>query len=145
MWRSQPAQPQGASESVKEVLPVSRFLDDVNRLFDEVLRTPWSPQRPRLRHPGPAGPGSVWEVEIPLGHIEPEDVSVTLQGTRISVTLGGRSLSTASATSDYVSTDRYEERRQSYALPSGAHVDGFEVQFEEQRVRVRVRLRAAER
>lgn len=123
---------------------MTRFIDDINRLFDEVLRTPWSPQRPRLRHPGPAGPGSVWEVEIPAGHIEPEDVAVTLHANRISVTLGGRSLSTVGTGARQVTTDRYEERRQTYALPVGSQVEGFEVQFEEQKVRVRVRLRQSE-
>lgn len=124
---------------------MSRFLDDVNRLFDEVLRTPWSLQRPRLRSMGPTGPGSVWEVEIPTDHFDPEDVSVTLQGTRISVTLGGRTFAPAGAGMAHLGSDRYEERRQSYALPAGTHVDGFEVQFEAQQVRVRVRLRPAER
>ena len=121
---------------------MSRFIDDLNRMFDEVLRSPWRQQQPTLLHPGPVGPGSVWELEVPVGGVEPEQFGVLVGGDQVTVTVGGRSSRAESAPGGHMTTERFEERRQSFRLPPGAQVAAVEASIEGHRLRLRIRLRS---
>lgn len=121
---------------------MSRFSDDLNRMFDEVLRSPWRQQRPTLLHPGPVGPGSVWELEVPVAGVEPEQFGVLVGGDQVTVTVGGRSRHAEPAPGGHMTTERFEERRQSFRLPPGARVAAVEAHIEGHSLRLRIRLQS---
>lgn len=120
---------------------MSRFVDDINRMFDELLSAPWKQRQPTVRHPGPAGPGAVWELEIPVAGVEPEQFGIIVQGDQVTVTVGGRSSHSGQGHGGSVTTDRFEERRQSFRLPAGARVGAVEARIEGHSLWLRIRLK----
>ncbi len=119
---------------------MTRFIDDVNRMFDELLRTPWRESRPTVRHPGPAGPASVWELDVPAPSADPDHIGVVVHGDTVTVTLGGRETADEREHAVHVASERYQERRQSFQLPRGARVESIEAHIEDHTLRLRLRL-----
>lgn len=119
---------------------MSRFIEDVNRMFDEILRVPWKRPPMEVRHPGPAGPDTVWEVDIPLSGGEPEQFGVVVDGTDVTVTVGARVTTQDHGRHGLATTDRYEQRRQSFRLPQGAKASAVEARVEGHSLHLRIRL-----
>lgn len=107
------------------------LIDEVNRLFDELVHDPWRhtgvsvPARPA------AAPQTEWAVEIPLEGVDRGDVSVATEDRRLTVTVRRRGRAGRSE----------EHFQQSFVLPEGTIMSAVDASFEDERLRIRVRLR----
>ena len=119
----------------------SKFLDDINRLFDELVHDPWRqtmPARPefhRLAH------GIGWEIEIPLHDVESNDVSVSTERDHLTVRVHRHSEKTISERGRQSITSAKEQFRHTFAMPAGMELGGIETHFEKGLLRIRIALR----
>lgn len=107
----------------------AKLIDEINRLFEQLVRDPWAgvPQLAGRQRPGER----VYEVTLPVG-VEPRgDVSVAIEGGRLVVrALRPGTAGVAPATvAEHV-----------FTLPDDADVTGLEARFEDGTLRVRVHL-----
>jgi HSP20 family molecular chaperone IbpA len=117
------------------------LIDEVNRLFDELVHEPWrQPFAPAPRQVAVA-PVSDWAVEIPLQGVERGDISVTTEGRRLTVTVSRRSARRARGRGSGRSVQAEEFFRQSFVLPEGTVMRAVEAAFEDDLLRIRVGLR----
>jgi len=120
---------------------VSRFHDDINRVFDQLLGDPWRRKPALIVQPDRSSTDSIWEVIIPIANSHPDEIAIAIHGRRVTVDLAAATRQSTAAEGSKLTTDRYEERRESFALPEGTTVESFEAKFEEQHLRLRIRLR----
>jgi HSP20 family molecular chaperone IbpA len=119
----------------------SNLIDEVNRLFDELVHDPWRrPLVPSPRQPARA-PVSDWAVEIPLQGVVRGDVSVTTEGGRLTVTVLRRTGRRGKERGGSASMRAEEHFRQSFVLPEGTVMRTVEASFEDGLLRIRVGLR----
>jgi HSP20 family molecular chaperone IbpA len=109
----------------------SKLIEEINRLFEQLVRDPWAgvPQ-PGLR----LAPGErAYEVALPIPLGRQGDVSVAIEGGRLVVRAqrAGGGGETPATIAEHV-----------FTLPEDAEVTGLEAQFEDDTLRVRLRLRA---
>ena len=112
------------------------LIDAINRLFDELVRDPWS--RPRTTWPGarPAGSETQVDLEMPVAGGQLGDVSVSLQGRKLIVRTQRRPAGQTDAT--FGSPEPIER---TLLLPEAAEVSAIEAQVSGEVLHVRVRLR----
>ena len=112
----------------------SRLIDEIDRLFEQLVRDPWAGAP---RPGGRARPGErVYEVALPIrvGHLG--DVGVAIEGRRL-VVRAQRPMAGEAAPSTLA--------EHVFSLPEDADVTGLEAQFEGETLRVRVRLQPRSR
>lgn len=122
-------------------MPPSSFIDEINRLFDELVRERW--QRPtqssaelvRSSH------GTTLDVEIPIAGTERDDLSVTAEGRRLTVSVRRRASESESGEGGDVTASSEEHFRQSFTVPEGTDLSGIEAHFEHGVLRLRIGLR----
>jgi len=119
----------------------SNFIDEVNRLFDELVHEPWRRSLPASARQAPLAPASDWAVEIPLQDFDRGDVSVTTEGRRLTVTVLRKVARRATGSGEGRSTHAEDFFRQSFLLPEGAVMRAVEATFEDGMLRIRVGLR----
>lgn len=120
---------------------MSRFSDDVNRVFDEILRLPWGrPTRPERRQ-DPQGDGVLWEVLIPVPGVAPDELAVAIGGGSVTVTVSTTRHEASESPGGAMTQQRYERRRESFALPAGYTASSLEARIEDHHLRLRVHLR----
>ncbi|HSQ00888.1 MAG TPA: Hsp20/alpha crystallin family protein [Candidatus Dormibacteraeota bacterium] len=111
-----------------------KLIDEINRLFEQLVRDPWAraPQRSPRTHVGEAQ----LEIALPVAPGQRDDISVAIEGRRLVVRVHHASgHGAAPATSD----------ERVITLPEDAEVAGLEAQFEGAALHVRVRLRPTHR
>jgi HSP20 family molecular chaperone IbpA len=113
------------------------LIDEINRLFDELVRGPWSQPRP-ARVEEPAAIGTFVDVELPFAGGQLGDVSVSLQGRQLIVR--ARRRSSVADDADTLPGPGPELER-SFVLPEGAAVSAIEARISDDVLRVRVCLR----
>jgi HSP20 family molecular chaperone IbpA len=111
------------------------FLDDIDRLFDELVFSPW--KRPVRERPVPEPHRAVWEARLPAGR---GDLSVAVCGRVVTVSVMRRGTMHEIADSQEITAGRQEVDRQSFTLPEGSSVESVEAAFEGGVLRVRVHL-----
>jgi len=114
------------------------LIDDINRLFDELVHHPWS----RARAVVPPGSETVLDLEIPIPGGQLADISVSLQGRRLVVR--ARRPSTVSGGVDEAAGPT-EELERTLVLPDTAEVTGIEARVAGEVLHVRVCLRSGSR
>lgn len=121
-------------------MSLPKTIDEINRLFEELVRDPWS-QRLRLpQRTGPARPGTGWEVEIPVTGSQRDDIAFSIEGRQVTVAVSRRKIRTASAAGAEVAQGHEETLRRSFTLPDGAELSAIEARFEGQTLRIRIAL-----
>jgi HSP20 family molecular chaperone IbpA len=112
-----------------------KLVDAISRLFDEMVRDPWSrpvrPAAPRVR-----GGDSALEIQVPIAGAQLGEVSVAREQGRLVVRArvpiaGAERAADAARTIERVVT-----------VPADTEVSGIEARFEDEVLRVRVNLRA---
>jgi HSP20 family molecular chaperone IbpA len=114
------------------------LIDEINRLFDELVRGPWSHPRP-TRVDEPAASETHVDVELPFAGGQLGDVSVSLQGRQLIVRARRRS-SVAGGAAAFPGVGPELER--SFVLPEEAAVSAIEARVSDDVLRVRVCLRS---
>jgi HSP20 family molecular chaperone IbpA len=121
------------------------FLDEIDRLFDQLVHDPWRrpPRRISVRQPGPgAGAPSVkdWEITVPLPPGEPGDFLIALEGERLRVSVRRRLTAAGTHGGTDVQVHQEEVTEHTFRIPDGAQVKGIEASFEGEALRVHVKL-----
>lgn len=111
---------QGLSEAT---MARATFDDEINHLFDRLVRDSWA--RPRLPVTHPAG-DLQWNVELPLARL-PGALAIVAEGSRISVRLA--------------SEGEFREQQQAIVLSEPATIAAVEATIESDRLRLQLRLR----
>ncbi|MFN8640687.1 MAG: Hsp20/alpha crystallin family protein [Candidatus Binatia bacterium] len=107
----------------------SKLIDEINRLFEQLVRDPWSGP--------PSSAGRVrsgerlFEVALPIAIGQRGDVGVAIEGRRL-VVRAQRPVAPGTPPSTFA--------EHVFSLPEDADVTGIEAQFEDGTLRVRVRL-----
>ena len=121
------------------------FLDEIDRLFDQLVHDPWRRPARRIgvRPPAPGGRAASvkdWEITLPLPPGEPGDFLIALEGEHLRVSVSRRL--TAAGTHGGADVQVHQEQRtqHSYRIPEGAAVQGIEASFEADALRVHVKL-----
>jgi HSP20 family molecular chaperone IbpA len=120
-------------------MPTIRWLEEIDRLFDEMVRTPWT------RPPGQPGPkvtgeGTHLDVELPLGSSRRGDVSVAIQGNRLVVTVSRAAKATQQGAAGTASSQQQEKIERTFVLPENADIEKVEARFEGDVLRIRIEL-----
>jgi HSP20 family molecular chaperone IbpA len=118
-----------------------RFNDEIDRLFAELIHDPWRRGRPRAAS-GPAAPsGASFDIEVPVEGVAGGDLSVTIEEDQLTVTVLHHAAARSTPdTGVEVTAGRQQAFRRSFALPKGARVSGVDVAYDQDVMRVRVRL-----
>ncbi len=117
------------------------LLDEIDRLFDQLVHDPW--RYPAGRRPRPQRapePLQEVEVEIPVPGPRPRDLSIAVEGARLTVTLHRRQVQAASTEAAEVRASQEERFQETFLLPPGATVSAIEARFDGEVLRVRVAL-----
>lgn len=120
-----------------------KLMDEVERLFDELVSFPWRRTTARPVAPKPGKTGDGWHVEVPLRAGEYGDVEVDVEGTRLTVTVTRRSAAHIQRDNVEATASGRESLRQSFEIPAGSRLNGVAVTFAPGVVRVHVRLEPA--
>jgi HSP20 family molecular chaperone IbpA len=113
---------------------MARFVDEIDRLFEELVHDPWrQPVRPvRTFRPSPLG--ATWEFAVPIRGAGRDDVAISAEGPRLTVTIRHRTTGSGAR-------DAEEQFQQSFTLPEDAELATLEARFEDHVLRIRVTLR----
>jgi len=122
-------------------MKVPKFVEEIDRLFEEMVRNPWARTRPAPAHVRRPDETHL-EVHIPLLGEEPSDVAFALEGRRLTVTLRRRRSRLATRTEGEMAADRSEEVQHTFTLPEDTDVGSLEARFEGSVLRVRIELRS---
>lgn len=118
-----------------------RFIDDINRLFDELVGDPWGRPVPAGRDVRRPLHGKYLEVEVPTQGAGRDDIAVTTEGRRLTVAVRRRSAQTTTGRGTELSEQSEEQYRQTFTLPEGMDLSGFEAHFDRGVLRIRIGLR----
>jgi len=113
-------------------VPLPRTIDEINRLFDELVHAPWS-RRLQIPSRGRAArAGTGWELEIPVRGARRDDIVFSIEGREVTVAVRRRK----------ARPGRGEEEllRRSFVIPEGAELSAVEARFEGELLRIRIAL-----
>jgi HSP20 family molecular chaperone IbpA len=118
-------------------MSVAPLLDEINRLFEEMIHAPWSRQRGAPQQPSMRADKTFLEVEMPISEDQRGDVSVGIEGSVLIVTLRRRTEASGRA----AVRDKQEVVQRSFSLPTDSDVAVIETHFHHDVLKVRVGLR----
>jgi HSP20 family molecular chaperone IbpA len=128
--------------AVQDCGVMTALIDEINRLFDELVHDPWRrPQRPTSGPPS-SQLGSTWEFAIPIHGVGRDDIAFSIENRQLTVTIHQRA--TAHVTGSGAAVTRAAEERfhQSFMLPEHTELASLEARFEGDVLRIRATLRA---
>jgi HSP20 family molecular chaperone IbpA len=112
-----------------------RWLDEIDRLFDEMVRDPWRPlHQPTVTRAGRED--THVDVELPIEGGGRGDVSVSVEGQRLTVT----ALRGATTARGAVSRGQKQRIERSFVLPENTEVSKVEARFEGDVLKIRIGL-----
>jgi HSP20 family molecular chaperone IbpA len=116
-------------------MTVPKLIDDINRLFEQMVRDPWS-RAQKSSVAAPARGETHVDVDMPVAGGQLGDVAVSLEGRRLVVRARRRSARGGGA--EGAATQEVVERE--FTLPAAVEVSAIEARLEGEMLRVRVRL-----
>lgn len=118
----------------------AKFIDEINRLFEELVHSPWQPLGMPVGESLSPVSGD-WNVEVPMRQADRGDISVTTEGRQLTVAVRRRRAQRRATADVEVTAMAAEDFRQSFLLPEDSDLDSLEVRFAEDRLRIRVCLK----
>jgi HSP20 family molecular chaperone IbpA len=115
------------------------FIDEIDRLFEVLVREAWRRPPGRLGAPSPT-PVQTVEVQLPVRRTAHSDISFTTEGQRLTVTVRQRAGVTAEGP-ESVAGATEEHSQQTFTLPPDTEPVGVEARFEDDTLRIRITLR----
>ena len=118
------------------------LVDEINRLFDELIRRPWGVAARQLSPAAIRDVEDGWVVEIPVEGMRAEDLTVEVHGRRLTV-LGHRrsDQERRHGTSEWTRSQREHTLRQTVTLPAEADPEDLEVRIDGAQLTVHIRRR----
>jgi HSP20 family molecular chaperone IbpA len=121
---------------------MTALIDEINRLFDELVHDPWRrPQRPLSRVPS-SQLGSTWEFTIPIHGVGRDDIAFSIENRQLTVTVHQHATERVTGSGGAVTRAAEERFHQSFMLPEHAELATLEARFDGDVLRIRVTLRA---
>jgi HSP20 family molecular chaperone IbpA len=121
----------------ERILPIPRLIDEIDRMFEEMVRHPWGRPTPAASGARRPPETSHLEIELPIAAGRHGDVSVSVQGRQLIVTVqqqhGGPPGTTAA--------HGQERLQRAFALPDDSDIGSIEARFEDHLLRIRIGLR----
>jgi HSP20 family molecular chaperone IbpA len=117
-------------------------IDEINRLFDELIRRPWGAAPRQLSPAAIRDVDDGWIVEIPVEGMGAEDLKVEVHGRRLTV-LGRRRSEHERryGAAGWTRSQQEHTLRQTVTLPAEADPEDLEVRIEGAHLTVHVRRR----
>jgi HSP20 family molecular chaperone IbpA len=122
-------------------MPPTRFIDEIDRLFNELVRDPW--RSPRRGSPAAGSDRTDLEVAIPVEEHQAQDVCVAIEGDQLIVIVRHDQNERAVVGAARVATGVEKSYRRSFAVPPGATLAAVETRLEPGALRIRVQMRVA--
>lgn len=116
----------------------TKFIDEIDRLFDELVRDRWRAPRPAL--PPPRADETELEVAVPAEEQHAHDVSVSIDGGQLTVTVQHAQAGRAEVGGARLASAVERSFRRTFAVPAGASLRAVETRMAEGALRIRVRL-----
>lgn len=116
------------------------FIDEINRLFDELVVEPWKPQRRQLAGPHAAGGESELVVSVPADEAVAQEVAVTAEGGQVVVTVRRNRERRQVMGGTAIASGAEEHFRRSFPMPPGTWLQAVETRFEDGTLEIRIRL-----
>jgi HSP20 family molecular chaperone IbpA len=116
-----------------------RWLDEIDRLFDEMVRGPWTRPQPQAA-PKLKREDTQLDVELPVGAGGRGDVSVAIHGNRLVVSLTRASRSAQAQPGGTMSRQQQERVEKTFVLPEDTDIQKVEAHFEGDILRIRIAL-----
>jgi HSP20 family molecular chaperone IbpA len=118
------------------------LIDEINRLFDELIRRPWGATPRQLSPAAIRDVDDGWIVEIPVEGMRAEDLKVEVHGRRLSV-LGHRRSEheRRHSPTGWARSQQEHTLRQTVTLPAEADPEDLEVRIDGAHLTVHIRRR----
>jgi HSP20 family molecular chaperone IbpA len=122
-------------------MPLPSVIDQIERLFDELVRRPWGvPSRhlvPAAVHPTEDG----WLVELAVEGMQAHDLRVAVHGRRLTINGHRRSVSGQPGPSGWMRTQQETTFQQTITLPGDPDPESVEAKIEGSTLSIHVRRR----
>lgn len=118
----------------------TKFIDEINRLFEELVHSPWQPLGLPPGESASTLPGH-WQVDFPIRQADRGDVRITTEGRQLTVGVRRCRARRSTGASADVTTVAEDEFQQSFLVPEGQEISSLHVRFENERLRIRVELK----
>jgi HSP20 family molecular chaperone IbpA len=118
-----------------------KLIDEIDRLFAELIHDPWRRGAQRVLAGPAASSAAPFEIEVPVQGIMSGDVSVALEGDHLTVAVLRHAATRSAQGADVqVAASRQQAFQRSIRVPSGARLSGVDVSYDRDGMHVRVRL-----
>jgi HSP20 family protein len=122
-------------------MPLPSVLDEIDRLFDELVRGPWGAVSRRLVPAHFREVSDGWVVELPVEGLRAADLRIEVQGRRLTVSGSRRSEQTQAQAGRTMQSNREVMLRRTLTLPDGADPDTVEAAVEDSVLSIHVKRR----
>jgi len=122
-------------------MPLPSVLDEIDRLFDELVRRPWGTT---ARQVIPAEVHEVedgWMVRLPVEGLSPADLQVHVQGNQLTISGHRRQAQERRGKTGWTHTQREITFHRAMALPAGADPDNIDAKIENSTLTIHIRRR----
>jgi HSP20 family protein len=122
-------------------MPLPSVLDEIDRLFDELVRRPWGTA---ARQVVPAEVHEVndgWTVKLPVEGLTAADLQVHMQGDHLSVTGHRRRARQRRGETGWTQTQQEIAIHRTIALPAGADPESIDAKIEGSTLTIHIRRR----
>ncbi len=121
-------------------MPLPSVLDEIDRLFEELITQPWGAQRQFV----PAEVREVddgWMVKLPVPDLAPGDLQVQVQGKRLIITGSRRRAQQRHGRGAWTRTQQEMSFQRSIVLPEGADPDHIDAKIQDSTLIIHIRRR----
>ncbi len=122
------------------MMPLPSVLDEIDRLFEELITQPWGTQRQFV----PAEVKEVedgWMVSLPVPDLSPADLQVQVQGKRLTITGSRRRAHQQHGRGAWTRTQHEISFQRSIMLPDGADPDHIDAKIQNATLFIHIRRR----
>jgi HSP20 family protein len=122
-------------------MPLPSVIDEIDRLFDELVRRPWGTT---ARQVVPAEVHEVkdgWMVKLPVEGLSAADLQVHVQGDRLTVTGHRRRAGEHRGKTGWTQTQEEIVIQRTIALPAGADPENIDAEIEDSTLTLHIHRR----
>ena len=121
-------------------MPLPSLVDEIDRLFDELIRRPWSRALHQVAPFDIRAVDDGWIIELPVEGLEADDLEVHVQGRRLTVT-GQRTTRQEGRPRRAMQTHREVSLHRTFSLPIDAEPEDIDTSVEGATLTIHVRGR----
>ena len=122
------------------MMPLPSVLDEIDRLFDELIRQPWGSNRELV----PAEVREIedgWLVKLRVEGLTAADLQVHVRGTQLTISGQRREARERRGKASWTQTQQEITFHRTIALPAGADPDNIDAKVEDSTLSIHIRRR----